>query len=97
MNDLPVQNIRIMLKRTILIAAGACLLHTSANAQILKKVGNVLNSGSTSTTGANVTEGEAAVTRARALIRRSSAARLKGLTAAGSARSEHQDEAGEFR
>ncbi|MGE7773484.1 DUF4197 domain-containing protein [Chitinophaga sp. NPDC101104] len=49
-----------MLKRTILIAAGALVLHTTANAQILKKVGNVLNSGSTATTGSNVTENEAA-------------------------------------
>lgn len=51
-----------MLKRTILIAAGALVLHTTANAQILKKVGSVLNAGSTSsssTTG-NVTETEAA-------------------------------------
>lgn len=49
-----------MLKRTILIAAGALALHTSANAQILKKVGNVLNSGSSTSTTTNVTEGEAA-------------------------------------
>ncbi len=49
-----------MLKKTIVVLAGALFLHTAADAQILKKAGSILKSGSTSTTGTNVTEGEAA-------------------------------------
>ncbi|RPE13341.1 DUF4197 domain-containing protein [Chitinophaga lutea] len=46
-----------MLKRTIVLLAGALVLHTASQAQILKKAAGILNGGS-STTG-SVTENEA--------------------------------------